>query len=413
MQLDPSESINNMGSLRVDVIDGANLPSADRNGYSDPYCKFELNGETVFKTQVQKKTLHPVWKETFETEIPSRTAAKFRCKVYDWDFAGDADHLGVADIDLNLLEPFKLQEMNLVLDGKSGTIRIRLLFKPAYITRSRQGTSTFSGTFAVPGKIVTGVAGAPIKGVGLAASGIGAGVGKGASFIKHGFKSKKTVTDKGDSVGTIAADEVTIANGGTVETQASAGTVNTSPPSTSQYGDLLTPSHTRNKSVTAASIYSTAGGPAPTGNATFTIVSAEGYPPSSNVMVVIKQLPREKTIFKTKHIKSPSGSVTFDESFTAPCSADTQFQVQVKNHATFGSDDVLGQTLFFVDESGTQQEKIIKAGNGHVVIKSNFVGKEGSGEPPSPASGRAQGGMRRSFLSKKESGRMSRDGTPI
>lgn len=411
MQLDPSESINNMGSLRVDVIDGANLPSADRNGFSDPYCKFELNGETVFKTQVQKKTLHPVWKETFETEVPSRTAARFRCKVFDWDFAGDADHLGIADIDLSHLEPFKPQEMNLVLDGKSGTIRIRLLFKPAYITRSRQGTSTFSGTFAVPGKIVTGVAGAPIKGVGLAASGIGAGVGKGASFIKHGFKSKKTVTDRADSVGTIAADEVTIANGGTLETQVSAATVNTSPPSTSQYGDLLAPSHTRNRSVTASSIYSTAGGPAPTGNATFTIVSAEGYPPSSNVMVVIKQLPREKTIFKTKHIKSPSGSVTFDESFTAPCSADTQFQVQVKNHATFGSDDILGQTLFFVDESGTQQEKIIKAGSGHVVIKSNFVSKEGNGEPPSPASGK--GGIRRSFMSKKESGRMSRDGTPI
>ena len=59
MALDPSESINNMGKLRVDVLDASDFPSADRNGYSDPYCKFELNGKDVFKTKVQKKTLQP------------------------------------------------------------------------------------------------------------------------------------------------------------------------------------------------------------------------------------------------------------------------------------------------------------------------------------------------------------------
>lgn len=414
MFLDPSESINNMGTLRVDVLDGANLPSADRNGYSDPYCKFELNGETVFKTQVQKKTLHPAWNEFFETEIASRTAAIFKCKVYDWDFAGEDDHLGDAEIILSLVEPFKPKEFNVTLDGKSGTVRVRLLFRPAYITRSRHGSSTFSGTFAVPGKIVTGVAGVPIKGVGMAASGIGMGVGKGASFIRHGFKSKKNGADKSDSVATIAEADLAGLNGnGTTignETNVSAGATNHAMPGSS-YGDSLAPSHARNVSVTGGSIYSTSGGAAPTGNATFTIVSAEGYPPSSNVMVVIKQLPKEKTIHKTKHIKSSTGSVRLDESFTAACSADTQFQLQVRDHATFGSDEVLGQSVFFVDESGTQQEKMIKAGIGHVVVKSNFVGKEGNGEVESPV--RSQGGMRRSFLSKKtEGGRASRDGTP-
>lgn len=203
MQLDQSESINNMGKLRVDVLDAKDLPAADRNGYSDPYCKFELNGKEVFKTNKQKKTLHPAWNEFFEVDVPSRVAADFSTSVFDWDFGDKADFLGKATIPLNLLEPFTPQEYNLNLDGKSGTIRLRLLFKPTYVTRSRQGSSTFSGTFATPGKIVTGVAGVPFKGVGLAAH----GVGKGASFIKRGFKSKPK-----DEVNGIAESEEASSN---------------------------------------------------------------------------------------------------------------------------------------------------------------------------------------------------------
>ena len=73
-------------------------------------------------------------------------------------------------------------------------------------------------------------------------------------------------------------------------------------------------------------------------------------------MVYVKQIgPKAKTIHKTEHIKSSSGTVTFNdkkESFKCSCSADTQFQIQVKGHNTFGSDDDLGEGLFFVDESG-------------------------------------------------------------
>lgn len=423
MQLDASESINNMGTLRIDVLDAADLPSADRNGYSDPFCKFELDGETVFKTQVQKKTLHPTWNEFFEVEIPSRTAAKFRVRALDWDFASDADPLGAADIDLTGLEPFRPKEMKLRLDGKSGVVRIRALFKPTYITRSRRGTSTFSGTFAVPGKIVTGVAGAPIKGVGLAAGGIGhvasfagSGVGKGASFIKSGFGRKK---EKTDSVPTISADDVAHANGQGNEGRMEAGfkMSHDNRPSTREgngFGDNLNVSHTRNRSN--ASIYSA--GPAPSGTASFTIVSADGYPPSASVMVVLKG-PNGKTVFKSKHQKG--SSVRIDETFETKCSADTQFQVQVLDHRTFGSDEVLGQGLCFVDESGTGMEKQIKVGAGVITIRSSFEHKGGDGGlAASPKSQRAVSGARKSMFGKRiasgqDAGRpsMSRDGTPL
>jgi hypothetical protein len=320
MTLDPSESINNMGNLRVDVLDATDLPSADRNGFSDPYCKFELNGRDVFKTKVQKKTLHPAWNEFFEVPIASRTAAKFICNVYDWDFGEKADFLGSTAINLDMLTPFSAQEMNLGLDGKSGSVRLRLLFRPDYVTRSRQGSSTFSGTFATPGKIVTGVAGAPIKGVGFAA----AGVGKGASFIKHGFKSKKKDDDI-NGASSANPDDVPVAHSdgfvpglrrasgipaAPMEAAAAAATplTATTPPGTA----IGASPHSRTKSFGASSMHSTAvGSPgAPTGTANFTILSAQGYPPSSSVMVYIKQMgPKPKVIHKTEHIKSPSGIV--------------------------------------------------------------------------------------------------------
>lgn len=417
MQLDPSESMNNMGKLRVDVLDASDLPSADRNGFSDPFCKFDLNGHSVFRTKVQKKTLQPAWNEFFEVDVPSRTAAKFTCNVMDWDFGEKADFLGATDINLNLLEPFKAKELNLALDGKSGSIRLRLLFRPDYVTRSRQGSSTFSGTFATPGKIVTGVAGAPIKGVGMAAH----GVGKGASFIRHGFKMKKN--DDGNGSGTVTPEGIEAANGeGFSSLRRSSGLTTSTPGAAAVATAPITPpgtaiglsSHNRTKSFGASSMHSTAVGTpgASTGTASFSILSATGYPPSSHVMVLIKQLgTKQKVIHKTDHIKSPSGVVSFvdkKESFSCACSADTQFQIQVKGHNTFGSDDDLGEGLFFVDESGTGQEKIVKAGSGHVVLKSNFVLSEQNGTTDSP-----KGGVfRRSLLSKKESGRTSRDITP-
>jgi hypothetical protein len=415
MQLDPSESINNMGKLRVDVLDASDLPSADRNGYSDPYCKFELNGKEVFKTKVQKKTLKPVWNEFFEVDVASRTAAKFVCKVYDWDFGENPDFLGATGIDLGRLDPFKAEEYHLSLDGKCGSVRLRLIFQPDYITRSRQGSSTFSGTFATPGKIVTGVAGAPIKGVGFAAH----GVGKGVSFIKHGFESKKK--DEGENrSSTIDPEDVPVANSdglgaprraNGLPTSASYTSAPTTPPGTA----VGASPHGRTKSFGTSSMHSTAIGSvsAPTGNANFTIVSATGYPPSSSVQIYVKQLgPKPKVIHKTDHIKSPSGIVSFNdkkESFKYACSADTQFQIQVKAHNTFGSDDDLGEGLFFVDESGTGQDKHIRAGSGNVVVKSNFVLTPESNDSSDSPRG---SGLRRSLLSKRENGRTSREITP-
>ncbi|KAL2010877.1 hypothetical protein VTN00DRAFT_3595 [Thermoascus crustaceus] len=426
MNLDPTESINNSGTLRVDVLDAAELPSADRNGYSDPYCKFKLDGKEVFKTKVQKKTLHPAWNEFFECPVKSRIGADFKVDVYDWDFGDKSDYLGGTPIDLEQLVPFQIKEVTLPLDGKSGAIRLKLLFKPSYVMRSRQGSSTFHGTFATPGKIV----GAPVKGVGF----VGGNVVKGASLIKHGLmsrihgKDKTEEEEEEDEVASIASP-----NGSHDETR-SLTKVDTASQRATVLVDGATPpesntpqrSHSRTRSIASQFSdrlgFSAGGSRTDLGTATITIVSANGFPTGTNVRVHVKAFGPKgaKEVHKTKSIKaSNSGAVQFDashETFRVPnTTADAQYQIRVVDHATFGSDDLLGEALFFVDDQGSMvgKEKSVKVGNGNVIVKSGFVLSE-SARPGTAYSHNnndaaselqdspeSRKGGRRSFLSKR------------
>ncbi|EPE09723.1 c2 domain-containing protein [Ophiostoma piceae UAMH 11346] len=418
MRLDPRESINNMGNLRVDVLDGENLPAADSNGKSDPYCKFELNGTEVFKTKVQKKTLNPAWNEFFEIPVPSRIGAKFNLNVYDYDFAGQPDFLGGSEINLAQIEPFKAAEMKLPLDGKSGSVRIRLLFRPDYVTRQRQGTSTF----ATPTRIVTGVAGAPIKGGAAVVGVVGQGVGKGASFLRRGFRGSKKEDSIAESVDGGPVDRPGTAittNGDTavpnvIVNRAAPVTevngANGEPSLDAPPGPALNPTRSLGHQRTAsgaASIYSIQPGSPGAGTAVFSVISAANFP--SDAYVVINQVGgKAKVIGKTKHHKAQSGVIKYDESFKTTCTPDAQFQVQVREHHTLGSDDVLGEALYVVDDSNSGSEKEVKVGDGAVTIKSSFTPHEtASNGVDSPKS------FRRSFLSKRESRPPpSREGTP-
>lgn len=408
MKLNPMESINNMGTLRVEVLDAADLPAADRNGFSDPYCKFYLGDEKekekekgllVYETKVQKKTLHPAWNEYFETPIKSRIGAGFHVNVYDWDFGGSADWLGAAPIDLEDLEPFSPKEVRLPLDGKSGIIRLNLLFKPSYVMRSRQGSSTFSGTFAVPGKIV----GAPVKGVGF----VGGNVVRGASFVKHGLKSRfsKSKDSKQDDSASIIEDDqdrLTPSVAGGPGTSSKEHSRNRS--TASQYGDRL--------SVLGSSS-------AEKGVAKITLVSAANFPTDTNLRVTVRVVGSKgpKEVFKSKAHKNSSGTVDYGEAFRIPnTTADAQYQIRVEDHSIFSEDKVLGDAPFFVDDQGSVagQEKVVTVGEGTVTIQSSFEPSENglrpttssstAAEPDGSGSPDSRKTSRRSFLRKSVGG---------
>lgn len=396
-----------MGKLRVDILDGSDLPAADRNGKSDPYCRFELNGQEIYKTKTIKKTLNPTWNEFFEVAVPSRTAAKFTVTVWDYDFADKPDLLGTTNINLEPLDPFKPSEHRYILDGKSGTIRVRLLFRPDYVTRTRQGTSTFGGTFAsTPGRIVTGVAGVPLKGGAAVAGVVGHGVGKGASFLRRGLFKK----DGSDSIDEDIPEVVEPPSINTNGSSGPGGGLKRTPLILEETDSALgRPStsngHARTKSVGQASIHSQM--PGQGGTAQFTVVGATGFPPSSDLYVMITQIsPKEKLVGKTKHFKSASGEWTFDETFKFRCSAEAQFKIEAKGDHTFGRDDDLGEHIYFVDETGSSAPKDLSVGSGSVTIKSTFQPAEPSLAPDSP-----KAHLRRSFLSKRD-GRGSREPTP-
>lgn len=93
--------------------------------------------------------------------------------------------------------------------------------------------------------------------------------------------------------------------------------------------------------------------------------------------------------------------------------ADAQYQIRVVDHATFGSDNVLGETLFFVDDQGSVagQDKVVTVGDGVVTIRSSFAASDSGLRPTTSGSTAAETDgaespdskkmPRRSFLSKR------------
>lgn len=99
-------------TLKVVIKSGANLLAADDNGFSDPYVKLHLRRKTgpngarstknaqgqelkSFKTKTKKKTLSPVWNETFVYEQADFTIEDdLYFHVKDWDRFGSNDFLG-------------------------------------------------------------------------------------------------------------------------------------------------------------------------------------------------------------------------------------------------------------------------------------------------------------------------------
>ena len=94
-------------SLNIHLIEGDDIPAMDKNGKSDPYCKFEMVGrkEKAIKSKIIKKTLKPYWNQEFFIEVKSLTSDVLKIGLYDHDDIGSDDKIGKLVIPINSISP--------------------------------------------------------------------------------------------------------------------------------------------------------------------------------------------------------------------------------------------------------------------------------------------------------------------
>lgn len=97
------------GELSVGVIQAADLPGMDMSGTSDPYVKVYLlpDKKKKFETKVHRKTLNPVFNETFIFKnVPyAETGSKTLVfAIYDFDRFSKHDQIGQVQVPLNSVD---------------------------------------------------------------------------------------------------------------------------------------------------------------------------------------------------------------------------------------------------------------------------------------------------------------------
>ncbi|KAK2829752.1 hypothetical protein Q7C36_017742 [Tachysurus vachellii] len=93
--------------LVVKILKALDLPAKDANGFSDPYVKIYLlpDRKKKFQTKVHRKTLNPVFNETFQFGVPLAElhSRKLHFSIYDFDRFSRHDLIGQVVVE-NLLD---------------------------------------------------------------------------------------------------------------------------------------------------------------------------------------------------------------------------------------------------------------------------------------------------------------------
>jgi len=190
----PKDYLPNMGILTVNV-DNGKVIAIDSSGTTDSYVIFSLNGNKVYETKEQKKTLEPNWSEKFDINIRSRRCAELELELMDWNKIEKHTLIGTGILSLVGLVP----NQNIVVpvdiiskeNKKVGLVNLILNFLPKSISSSKQDREVSSESNA-PVKVINNVAKGGFtvaKGVVKAPSSVVSGI---ASGISKTFKSNKS-----------------------------------------------------------------------------------------------------------------------------------------------------------------------------------------------------------------------------
>lgn len=309
------ESVSNQGILRVYLLAGKDLRSADRTGTSDPFAVFTIHGTKVFTSQTKKKTLNPDWSEMFEVNVPSREAADFSIEVFDWNQLEQSKSLGSGTINLRDIEPFEAVEQTIELSsekhGAKGHVTIRLVFQPEIIAKSRKATSTFSSA----GRAMTHIGSLPFG----AGKGVVRGIG---SVFKKELGSGHEKLDVPHTISEATSSQASRSiREHTADEDANAAT-SSALPSSSPIPSLL-------------------GLPSEPGTLKVTMMSAKDVSTADTKPYAVIRVGDKE--FKTKHgIKTSSPE--WNESFNFTASAHMpKLHLWIFDHKTLGKDKLLAE----------------------------------------------------------------------
>jgi len=125
---------SNDEKLTVNVINGTDLISCDKNGFSDPYVIVTFK-EHKQRTTTQKKTLNPQWNNifTFDISTESDMDQEIEFTVMDWDKMKKDDYMGECSRPLSFALENQGKTCSLPLEAKidekvSGQIYVQFTF---------------------------------------------------------------------------------------------------------------------------------------------------------------------------------------------------------------------------------------------------------------------------------------------
>ncbi|KAE8623213.1 hypothetical protein XENTR_v10005541 [Xenopus tropicalis] len=94
--------------MQVGIIQATELPALDMGGTSDPYVKvfFLPDKKKKHETKVHRKTLNPIFNETFTFKIPyQELGGKTLCmSIYDFDRFSKHDIIGEVKVPMNTVD---------------------------------------------------------------------------------------------------------------------------------------------------------------------------------------------------------------------------------------------------------------------------------------------------------------------
>lgn len=98
----------NTSNLAVTVIQAEDLPGLDMSGTSDPYVKVYLlpDKKKKYETKVHRKTLNPVFNETFNFKVPYAeiTTKTLVFAIFDFDRFSKHDQIGEVKVPMNTID---------------------------------------------------------------------------------------------------------------------------------------------------------------------------------------------------------------------------------------------------------------------------------------------------------------------